>query len=152
MFKQMVEQVLDVDGIKIGEYFIRASFDNDLKELKDAMDAIEEEMNREHAKVATDLNLDRGSTIKLELVGHLGYHFRIKDESKIRGNKKYPVLVAVKAGVRFTTEKLKDLNEKFSEKRTVYEEQQQSIVNEVIRVARKKFILNRLIMVIMLTN
>ena len=137
MFKQMVEQVIDNDGIEKGEYLIKASFDDRLLEMKRSMDSVEDKMNRQLSRAADDLNLDAGSSIKLEYVSHLGYHFRIalKDDSLLRKNSTYKTLDAVKGGVRFTTEKLTDLNEDFVRAREEYEEQQSSIVEEVIRVA-----------------
>lgn len=143
----MVEQVIDAEGIRRGEYFITSAFDDTLEEFKEALDLVEEKINKELRKAAEDLRLDAGSGIKLEFVAHLGYHFRVtlQNEKDLRDKKKYKTLDAVKGGVRFTTEKLTELNLDFSEARKSYEEQQKSIVDEVIRVARKKFILKYLI-------
>lgn len=139
LFKQMVEQIIDVDGIQRGEYFIKPSYDENLEKVKEAMNKVEEKINKQLRKVADDLSL--GGSIKLEFVSHLGYHFRItlKDEAVLRKNDKYRILDAVKGGVRFTTEKLSELNLDFNESKTSYEEQQKTIVEEVIRVARKYF-------------
>lgn len=139
MFKQMVEQILDTEGIKRGEYFIKASFDSTLEEYKEAMDEVNENINEEFREAGEDLNLDCGTTLKLDSVPHLGHHFRItlQNEKNLRDKKNYTTLDAVKGGVRFTTEKLKALNLDFSEARKSYEEQQKSIVDEAIRVARK---------------
>lgn len=136
----MVEQIIDVDGIKQGQYFIKPSFDTELEELKERMDAVEEKLNNELEIAAKDLKLESGTQLKLEYVSHHGYHFRIilSNESALRQNKKYTTLDTVKGGIRFTTTKLGELNLDFTEARTSYEEQQKSIVDEVIRVARKK--------------
>lgn len=137
----MVEQIIDVDGIKRGEYFIKPSFDTELGELKESMDGIEEKINRELAKAAKDLRLDSGTALKLEFIAHHGYHFRVtlQNESILRNNDKYKTLGAVKGGVRFTTDKLSELNSEFNDARASYEEQQKSIVDEVVRVARMIF-------------
>lgn len=136
----MVEQIIDVDGIKRGEYFIKPSFDNELGELKESMDEIEEKMNRELAKAAKDLKLDSGTAIKLEFVAQHGYHLRVtlNNESLLRNKDKYKTLGAVKGGLRFTTDKLSEFNSEFNDARTSYEEQQKSIVDEVVRVARMR--------------
>ncbi|XP_059618269.1 DNA mismatch repair protein spellchecker 1 [Phlebotomus argentipes] len=130
--KEMVEKILDMDGIEKGEYLINPSFDEELQTMKEKMDDIEERVKKEQRKAANDLNLD----VKLDVVSHIGYHFRIslKDESAIRKNKKYSMIDAVKGGARFTTNTLRDLNSDFQEVRESYEEQQKSIVEEVIRV------------------
>lgn len=137
-FKQMVEQVIDVEGIKRGEYLIRPSFYKELEELKESMDEIEEQMNKELKRASKELKLDN---LKLEFVAHHGYHFRItlQNESVIRKHDKYVILDAVKSGVRFISDKLSDLNTSFTDVRNSYEEQQKSVVEEVIRVARKRF-------------
>lgn len=135
MFKQMVEQILDTDGIDKGEYLIKASFDEQLQDTRDSMDAIEHKIHKQLTAASNDLNLE--SRIKLEYVSHIGHHFRIslKDDSILRKNSKYRILDAIKGGVRFTTEKLSDLNEEFLRAKENYEEQQKSLVDEVIRVS-----------------
>lgn len=134
MFKQMIEQTIDVDGIEKGEFLIKASFDDRLQELKDNMDIIEDRINKQLSKASNDLGLD---SIKLEYVSHLGHHLRIplKDDACLRKNNKYTILDAVKGGVRFTTDSLSRFNEDFLHAKDEYEEQQKSIVDEVIRIA-----------------
>lgn len=137
MFKQMVEQILDTEGVERGEYLIKASFDEQLQDMKDTMDSLEHSINKQLSSAASDLNLEARSSIKLDYVSHIGYHLRIalKDDSLLRKNNKYRILDAIKGGVRFTNNKLSDLNEEFLQTKEKYEEQQKSIVEEVIRVA-----------------
>lgn len=135
MYKQMVEQIIDIDAIEKGEFLVRSSFDDQLGELKSTMDSYESKMKRLLSEASNDLDLD---SVKLEYVSHLGYHFRItlRDESALRKKTyKYRILDTVKGGARFTNNALEGLNQKFSEARDEYEEQQQSIVDEVIKVA-----------------
>lgn len=137
MLKQMVEQIFDTEGIDRGEYLIKASFDDQLQEMKENMDSLERNINKQLLSAANDLGLEARTAIKLDYVSHIGYHFRIslKDDSLLRKNNKYRILDAIKGGVRFTTTKLGDLNEDFLRAREMYEEQQKSIVEEVVRVA-----------------
>lgn len=137
MFKSMVEQILDLNAIGRGEYLVKHTFDDQLKEFKEEMDEVEGKMKRLLTKVADDLGLDAGSSIKLDFVSHHGFHFRIslKDETLIRKSTKFRVLDAVKGGARFTNDKLTDLNAEFSTAKESYEAQQKSIVDEVIRIA-----------------
>lgn len=132
----MVEQVLDFEGVQRDEYFVKASFDDDLNECKQTMDELEAKIKNLQSKVADNLNLDDG-VVKLDFVSHIGYHFRItlKDETAIRKNNKYKIIDAVKGGVRFTNEKLEELNSDFVEAKQTYEEQQKSIVEDIIKVA-----------------
>lgn len=136
----MVEQVIDVDGIQRGEYFIRPTFDTELETVKASMDEVEAKIDKQLRAAAKDLDLEAGTAIKLEYVAHHGYHFRItlSNESALRKNAKYKTLDAVKGGVRFNSDDLVSLNDEFNDIREAYEEQQKNIVDEVIRVARKQ--------------
>lgn len=140
LFKQMVQQVIDPESIERGEFFIKPSFDDELNELKTNMNNLERSMEKHFAKVADDLELKAGTSIKLEYVSHLGYHFRIsvKDDRVLRKNNKYKTLDIVKGGVRFTSEKLTDLNADYKQARLSYEQHQKTIVNEVVRVTGKQ--------------
>lgn len=133
-YKQMVEQIIDVKAIEKGEFLVCSSFDDRLKSLKESMDSFEMKMEKIHSRVIKDLGID---SVKLEYVSHLGYHFRVtlKDEEGLRGNKKYKKIDALKSGCRFTNDDLENLNEDFLQSKQEYEEQQQSIVEEVIKVA-----------------
>lgn len=134
MYKQMVNQIMDIDAVEKGEFLVKASFDDDLKEMQTKMETIEASMKKLVKKAENDLNLD---TVKLDYVSHHGHHFRIalRDDGCLRKNNKYHILDAIKGGVRFTSDKLSALNDDFLHARDEYEQQQKSIVDEVIRVA-----------------
>lgn len=133
-FKAMVESIIDVDSIEKGEYLVNPSFDEQLQELKATMDGFESKMEKIHSKAISELGIDG---VKLEYVSHLGYHFRVtlKDESGLRNNKKYKTIDALKGGVRFTNDALEKLNQDFLQAKEGYEEQQETIVAEVIKTA-----------------
>lgn len=133
-YKEMVESIIDVKALEKGEFLVRSSFDDGLKELKETMDNVESKMQTLHNKAMTDLEND---SVKLDYVSHLGYHFRItkKDESCLRKNKDYETIDTVNAGVRFTNDRLKSLNSDFLRAKVDYEEQQESIVEGVIKIA-----------------
>ncbi|XP_058455640.1 DNA mismatch repair protein spellchecker 1 [Malaya genurostris] len=137
LFKAMVEQILDLEAIERGEYLVTHTFNNELKELKKQMDEIVGKMKRLLSKIAGELGLEEGNSIKLDFVGHIGYHFRIslKDETLIRKNSKFQILDAIKGGVRFSNETLTDYNTDFTATKESYQEQQKSIVDEVVRIA-----------------
>lgn len=130
----MVVEILDMDSIDKGEFLVKSSFNEKLGELKADIDKLEAIMKREHSKVMADLGLD---SVKLDCVSHLGYHFRVtmRDESTLRKSKNYKIIDALKGGARFTNDALEDLNLKFIAARDEYEEEQQTIVDEVIKTA-----------------
>ncbi|ALC39938.1 spel1 [Drosophila busckii] len=135
--KQMVEQVVDFEAIEKGEYLVKGTFDSRLLELQDTMNELYSKMERLQSKCSDELDLGSKQQVKLENVAKLGYHFRIilKDDSVLRKNKNYRIVDVIKGGVRFTSDKLESYAEEFASCRTRYEEQQQSIVDEIIQVA-----------------
>lgn len=55
----------------------------------------------------------------------------------LRDNKNYQILEAQKAGVRFTSKKLRALNDEYSNLNKQYEKTQETIVDEVLKIACK---------------
>lgn len=131
--------MIDVDAIQRQEFLVRSTFDTELESYKQSMDEIEAKMAKVHKRAAKDLGLDCGGALKLEYIGHLGHHFRItlSNDSVLRKKDEYKVLNTANNGIRFATDELAALSSEFDNLRVAYEEQQQSIVEEVIRVARK---------------
>jgi DNA mismatch repair protein MSH2 len=132
-YRDMVEQTVDMDLVEHGDFLIRASFDDKLKELKEKLDSIESKMERELKAAIEALDVD----VKLDYVGHLGYHFRmtLKEEAALRKNSNYKIIDTARGGCRFNSEKLVDLNAKYTTVKEAYEEQQKDIVEEVVKVA-----------------
>jgi DNA mismatch repair protein MSH2 len=59
----------------------------------------------------------------------------LKEEHALRSNSRYKIIDAVKGGVRFTNDKLGDLNADYSEAKAAYEDQQKTIIAEIFDVA-----------------
>jgi DNA mismatch repair protein MSH2 len=51
MFKSMVEQVVDLEGIEKGEYFVQSSFDDNLKEYRKQMNDIEAKCHSQLSRI-----------------------------------------------------------------------------------------------------
>jgi DNA mismatch repair protein MSH2 len=136
-YEQMVEETLDLNGVEKGEYHIKPSFDKNLEKIKEEMDEIEGKMRKEFKKASQLLGLDEGSNFKLDYVSHLGYHFRTtkKEDEKLRKHKIFETIDTARGGIRFTTEKLKDLNLDFAALKENYEETQKTIVQDIVGVA-----------------
>ncbi|KAK9737077.1 MutS domain V [Popillia japonica] len=99
--------------------------------------AVEEKIQKALKSAAHDLGVDPGKTIKLECTDRLGYFYKVtlKDEKLLRGQKKYHIMEAVRAGVRFNDDRLKELNEDYLDICSNYEELQKNVVKEVMDVA-----------------
>ncbi|CAO1403570.1 unnamed protein product [Diamesa serratosioi] len=138
-YKDMVEEVLDMEEAAKGEYRIRSSFDEKLADIALTMSNIYSKMKIETTKSAKILDLEiGGSGIKLDYVSHIGHFFRstLKVDTTLRKHSdKFKTIDTARGGIRFTTDTLKSLNEKHIEQKEIYEEQQTDIVKEIVRVA-----------------
>ena len=79
----------------------------------------------------------RGKVLKLEQSGHHGYYFRLtmKEEKIVRGNKNFTIMEVNKSGINFRKPRLEQLNDSQSDLYKKYEEQQRSIVNEMVAIS-----------------
>ena len=89
--------------------------------------------------MASDLKLESGKSVKLESNGQVGFFFRVtlKDEKKSRTmlERNYETISTKSSGVSFRNDALKEINETFLKARREYEQQQQSVVKEILGVA-----------------
>ncbi|KAJ8980096.1 hypothetical protein NQ317_008557 [Molorchus minor] len=109
-YEQMIEQTIDLESVDNGEYLVNYSFDENLNDVK---------------------------SIKLENTDQHGYFFRItiKEEHILRKNGRYKIIDALKGGVRFTNNKLTELNREYENLKEEYVERQKSVVEEIFEVA-----------------
>lgn len=136
-FKTMVEQILDMDAISKNEYLIKSDFDDNLQEIQTEMKGYEKDMNNLLKRVTDDLDFDTG-TVKLDYTNQEGHFFKMtrKNESVLRKNKNFKIIDTTKSGVKFTNNRLSDLNEKYQVAQSSYQTKQQEIVDEIIQVAQ----------------
>lgn len=100
------------------------------------MDECESDAERIFSRVGSDLSLEAKS-VKLESNAQIGYYFRVtlKDEKNLRNNRNYHTIDTNKNGVRFRNSALEEVNETYLKVRREYEQQQQSVVKEILSVA-----------------
>lgn len=133
-FQEMMESTLDFDQIKNHLFLVKPSFAPELVDLKEKLDRFASKVDSLAEKVARDLEL---KSVKLESNAQNGYYFRIprKDDGVLRNNKSYNILFTKKDGIQFNNEKLQEINEDFIAVKEEYETRQNSVVEEIIRVA-----------------
>ena len=136
-FQQMVEQTVDLEAAEKGDFLVRPEFDKELEELKNTMNETEEKIQAQSSKVANDLSIEAGKTLKLESNQQFGYYFRVtlKDEKVLRNKKHYTILDSNKSGVRFRNNKLNELNDEYIAIRDKYTGEQKKVVTEIIEIA-----------------
>lgn len=88
--------------------------------------------------MADDLGLGDKS-VKLECNSQSGFFFRVsrKDDNVFRDNKSYTVIETRKDGIKFQNTKLEKLNEEYVSILDKYEREQKTVIDEMIKVARK---------------
>nr|CAG4649158.1 EOG090X02H9 [Scapholeberis mucronata] len=134
--KEMIETTIDLKQAELGEFIVKPDFDDQLGELKKQMDECESDADRIFSRVGSDLSLEAKS-VKLESNAQIGYYFRVtlKDEKNLRNNRHYHTIDTNKSGVRFRNSALEEVNETYLKVRREYEQQQQSVVKEILSVA-----------------
>lgn len=158
-YQLMIEHTLDMDLIEKGEYFIKPSFNEELKgihsrllhinhicnyslflELSEKREAIHKKMQKLLADCADTLGFECGKTVKLDSTEQNGYFFRVtlKEEKSLRQTNKYKIIDVIKGGVRFTNDKLSKLSESYAETKEAYEDGQKNVVQELLHVASNK--------------
>lgn len=158
--KGMIETTVDIAlASQKGEFVIKSDFDEDLKgaypllkstvgigipthywiiaELRSQMDEYESEMDKLLNRAARDLNLEPSKSVKLESNPQFGHYFRVtlKDEKMLRNNRAYSTIDTNKSGVRFRNAALEEVNKSHLKAKREYEQQQQSIVKDILNVA-----------------
>ncbi|KAK3589346.1 hypothetical protein CHS0354_009989 [Potamilus streckersoni] len=136
-FQEMVETTMDLDQVENHEFVIKADFDDNLAALRDKMNELEEEIKSQLNRVSRDLGLEPNKALKLESNSQLGYYFRVtrKEEKVLRNNKNYTTIDTNKNGVRFHNKALGQFNEEYLKCKEDYNEQQKSVVEEIVSVA-----------------
>ncbi|KRT83688.1 hypothetical protein AMK59_3883 [Oryctes borbonicus] len=136
-YQCMLEETLNMDLVDRGEFLVKPTFDKDLEKLFEKKNKVEEKIQKTFQSAARDLGVDSGKTMKLECTDRLGYFYKVslKDEKILRGNRKYQIMEAVRAGVRFSDNRLKELNSDYMDICSNYEELQKNLVKEIMDVA-----------------
>ena len=77
-YVEMVKTTVDLDELENHQFIIKPDFDDNLRELKNALDENQEQLNEEHQRVADDLGMSTDSKV-LHFENHqvYGYVFRL---------------------------------------------------------------------------
>ncbi|KAI9365943.1 muts domain V-domain-containing protein [Zopfochytrium polystomum] len=148
--QEMVETTVDIEAAENHEYIIRADFDDDLRGRTGKSTTLKFRFLKT-LQVADDLGVELDKKLKLEQNPQHGWHLRLtkSDAAKIRNRREYQELSTLKAGVLFTTNRLKRLSSEIEELRGKYEEIQSNLVREIVTITAGYFpLFERLNMVV----
>ncbi|XP_076445659.1 DNA mismatch repair protein Msh2-like [Babylonia areolata] len=136
-FQEMVETTLDLSMVDQHEFVIKPDFDENLAALREKITELEDSIKGQLNRVARDLGLEPNKTVKLESNNQLGFFFRVtrKDEKCLRNNKNYRTIDTNKNGVRFHNTAVRQFNDEYLQAKDDYNEQQKSVVSEIINIA-----------------
>ncbi|KAK9489745.1 muts domain V-domain-containing protein [Lipomyces doorenjongii] len=134
---ELVETTVDLDALENHEFTIKPEFDDGLQEVHSKLEQLRTDIQGEHIRVGDDLNMEPEKKLKLEQ--HTGYGWCLRltrvDASCLRGRRGYTELGTLKAGIYFTTPKLRDLSNEFTDLSSSYHKMQSGLVREVVIVA-----------------
>ncbi|KAL7268791.1 MSH2 protein [Rhizina undulata] len=135
--QELVEATVDLKALDNHEYIIKPEFNDDLKIIRERLDKLKGEMDREHRKIGRDLSLDVDKKLFMENHKVHGWCFRLTrtESGAIRNRKEYKEMSTQKNGVYFTTSALQNLNREFDQSTQTYEKTQSGLVQEVVNVA-----------------
>ena len=135
--QELVETTVDLDAIDNHEFVIKPEFNEDLQNIRERLDGLKDDMEREHRRVSKDLDQEMHKKLFLESHKVHGYCFRLtrNEAGSIRNKKEYKEIATQKNGVYFTTNTLKDLNRDTDQATQNYDRTQRGLVDEVVAVA-----------------
>ncbi|KAL2919102.1 MSH2 protein [Polyrhizophydium stewartii] len=149
--QELVETTVDLEAVENHEYLIKADFHEELQDTRARMNEVLAALQPEAERVAVSLGVEFEKRLKFERNSQYGHHLRLSraDASKIRGKPEFLEMSTQKAGVLFTTQKLRMLSNEFIELTESYEALQGNLAKEVITITGSYFpvleLLNQLI-------
>lgn len=136
-FTELVEATLDLNELAHHNFVIKPDFDDNLKQIKEALDDTRDKLDEQHRLAGKELRMDTEKKLHLENHHIYGYCLRVTrtDASLVRNKKGYSDIATVKGGLYFTNEALRDLGNDFKDLSERYSRSQSGLVREVIQIA-----------------
>ncbi|KAJ8314931.1 hypothetical protein KUTeg_007081 [Tegillarca granosa] len=138
-YQEMIETTMDLDQVENHEFVIKADFDEGLQALREKLNELEDNIKAQLNKFSSvyhrNLSLHQNMTKQMPPKKQ-GFIVVLSSEEKVlRNNKNYITIDTKNNGVRFHNNPLKKLNEEFMQTKDDYNEQQKSVVAEIVTIA-----------------
>ncbi|OXV10627.1 hypothetical protein Egran_01614 [Elaphomyces granulatus] len=135
--EEMVETTVDLEALANHEFIIKPEFDESLRVIRKKLDRLRDDMEKEHRRVARDLNQEVDKKLILENHRVHGWCFRLtrNEAGCIRNKKEYLECSTQKNGVYFTTSTMQSLRREHDQLSSNYNRTQTELVHEVVSVA-----------------
>ncbi|TKY85515.1 hypothetical protein EX895_005677 [Sporisorium graminicola] len=136
-FTELVEATLDLNELSQHNFVIKPDFDDNLRQIKEALDDTRDKLDELHRLAGKELRMDTEKKLHLENHHVYGYCLRVTrtDAGLVRNKKGYSDIATVKGGLYFTNEALRDLANDFKDLSERYSRSQSGLVKEVIQIA-----------------
>lgn len=135
--QEMVETTVDLEAYEQhNEFMIKVELNEGLANIRDQLDSLKDEINSIHLETAKDLGFDPEKKLKLENHHIHGWCMRLtrNDARELRQHKEYLELSTVKAGIYFSTKKLKEIASETAVLQKEYDKQQSALVREIVNI------------------
>ena len=136
-FNELVEATIDLNELAQHNFVIKPDFDDNLRQIKEALDETRDKLDDQHRLAGKELRMDTEKKLHLENHHVYGYCLRVTrtDAGLVRNKKGYSDIATVKGGLYFTNEALRDLANDFKDLSERYSRSQSGLVKEVIQIA-----------------
>lgn len=134
---EMVEATLDLSELANHNFVIKPDFDDKLRMIKESLDEVRDALDEQHRKAGKELKLELDKRLHLENHSLYGYCLRVTrtDANVLKHSRGYTDLTTNKAGVYFTTSRIRELGDEFRSLSEQYSTQQSGLVRDVIGIA-----------------
>ncbi|OBA19992.1 DNA mismatch repair protein [Metschnikowia bicuspidata var. bicuspidata NRRL YB-4993] len=144
-FQELVETTIDLTPLESfsahaflhTDFNIKPEFDESLITINENLQSTSSKIKIVHEEVADDLNIDMEKRLKLEKHQQHGWCFRVTriDSNVLRNTgDRYIELQTVKAGVFFTTKKLRTLSQNYTDFSNEYNSKQKELIKEILSI------------------
>lgn len=141
-FAELVEYTVDLLALELtlvvnAEFNVKPEFDDNLVEIANNLQRVEADISAIHEEVGEDLNMELNKKLKLEKHQVHGWALRVtrNDLAVLRNTgKKYPQLQTVKAGVYFTTPRLRELSQEYEDTHSQYNSKQSELIRNILDI------------------
>jgi DNA mismatch repair protein MSH2 len=133
-FEEMIEQSIDMNKAKRGEYIINPSFSPKLGELNKNIEEVRSRIDELREQVSDDLGID----VKLTDNNTYTFVFEVNkkegDEAFRKSKNKYKTISIKQKAISFTVNDLQDLVSDYNDHTQSYMEQQKEVVSKILEI------------------
>ena len=133
-FEEMIEQSIDMEKAKHGEYLITSSFSPKLSQINKELNKFLAQIESHRKIVEKDLNIDVKVTDSNTHIFLFESNKKEGDDAFRASSKKYKTISIKQRTVAFTTNELTEIVADYVEQKNDYKEEQKQVVGKILEV------------------